>query len=91
MAAEAHAEPTAPGLAQIQDCPDCNDGIDSDGEPCLSCNATGSLIWRVCPRCGDLAFDYVNGHDETAGMRCSLGCGYHWTADDPGWLAQGTI
>jgi hypothetical protein len=88
MAAETHAQPTAPGLAQIEDCPDCNERIDPDGDPCASCNATGSQIWRACPRCGDLAFDYVNGHDETAGMRCSLSCGYHWSPVDPGWLAQ---
>jgi hypothetical protein len=91
VAAEAHAQPTAPGLARIEACTDCTSGIDLDGDPSVNCNATGSQIWRACPRCGDLAFEYINGHDENAGMSCSLGCGYHWTADDPGWLVQHSV
>jgi len=70
-------------------CPDCTGGVDPDGDRCVSCNGTGCQIWRACPQCGDLAFDYINGHDETAGMRCSLG--YHWTANNPGWLAQQAV
>jgi hypothetical protein len=91
VAPEARTETTAPGLAPIETCPDCISGVDPDGDPCVSCNGAGRQIWRACPRCGDIAFEYNNGHDETAGMRCGLGCGYHWTADDPGWLAQHAI
>ena len=28
------------------------------------------------------------GLAERDGMACRVSCGYHWTADDPGWRAQ---
>ena len=91
MTAEMHVETTTPGLASIEACADRTNGIDPDGDSCVSCNGSGSQIWRACPRCGDIAFEYINGHDENAGMRCRLGCGHLWTAVDPGWLAQQAV
>ena len=32
--------------------------------------------------------DYLNGLNDRDGMACRTSCGYTWTADDPGWLAQ---
>jgi hypothetical protein len=77
-----------PGKARITACPDGNAGVDSDGDSCLECDGTGVQIWRACPWCGDMAFEYLNGHNEAAGMRCAIGCGNEWAADDPGCLAQ---
>ena len=88
MPADIPAPLTAAGLAQIETCPDRSNGTDADGDPCDSCYSNGFQIWRACPRCGDLAFDYINGHDEADGMRCRLACGYQWTSADPGWQIQ---
>ena len=71
-----------PGRAQIARCPDCRGG------GCSDCKGTGKVLWRACPKCGDIGFDFINGRTEQDGMVCRLGCGHRWTADDPGWLAQ---
>lgn len=76
-----------PGRAVLERCPDCVNGI-AGGERCTSCEGTGIQVMRACPVCGDVAFDYVNGCDQDAGMVCRLGCGHRWTADDPAWQAQ---
>ncbi len=75
---------TPPGRAIIEKCPDCK------GRPggCRDCDGRGSILWRACPRCGDVAWDFVNGRNDEDGMACQIGCGYRWTADDPGWLLQ---
>ena len=59
--------------------------IDPD---CPECDGTGLIIYRACPRCGDLGWAYRNGRNDQAGMICQLGCGYAWTATDPGWAIQ---
>lgn len=88
MTAPSAAALTPPGRARVRTCPDCTAGIDPDGGPCQECDGTGRQLWRACPCCGDTAFEYINGHDETDGMRCTLGCGSGWAADDPGWAIQ---
>ncbi len=67
---------------------ECVAGVDRDGDACLECDATGRQLWHACPRCGDTAFEYINGHDEADGMRCTLGCGSEWAAYDLGWTIQ---
>ena len=76
---------TPPGKARITPCPECNG---QPGRPCHECHGQGTLLQRACPLCGDLAWDYINGQNEDAGMTCRLGCGYHWSAEDVGWIAQ---
>lgn len=81
-----------PGRAQITECNVCaggrRPGRCPDGS-CDDCGSTGWLIWHACPRCGDGAWHYVNGFDDTQGMRChDPRCGYQWDRDDPGWQAQ---
>lgn len=88
MTAPSMATVAPPGRAQIRTCPDCAAGVDSDGDVCLECDGTGRQLWRACPRCGDTAFDYINGRDDADGMRCTFGCGSDWAASDPGWAIQ---
>ena len=71
-----------PGKAVITTCQDCG------GAGCGHCGSTGRTLWKACPRCGDIGFDFINGRDQDQGMICRLGCGYKWSADDPRWLAQ---
>ena len=71
-----------PGKAVITTCQDCG------GAGCGHCGSTGRTLWKACPRCGDIGFDFINGRDQDQGMICRLGCGYKWAADDPRWLAQ---
>jgi hypothetical protein len=71
-----------PGRAIPETCADCQ------GRGCDYCDGRGRILYRACPRCGDVAWDLVNGRDEAAGMACRIGCGYRWAADDPGWLLQ---
>jgi len=71
-----------PGRAIPETCADCQ------GRGCDYCDGRGQILYRACPRCGDVAWDFVNGRDEAAGRVCRIGCGYQWTADDPGWLLQ---
>ena len=71
-----------PGKAVISGCKDC------DGRGCRNCGNTGKLLYRACPKCGDIGFDFINGRDERDGMVCPTGCGFKWAADDPRWLAQ---
>ncbi|MHB1430527.1 MAG: hypothetical protein ACYCVZ_00190 [Streptosporangiaceae bacterium] len=80
--AQAVTSAKPPGAAKISKCPDCQ------GAGCEDCDHTGKILWKACPRCGDTAWDYVNGYSEDAGMICRLGCGHRWTADDGEWLAQ---
>ena len=77
-----------PGRAQVEPCPDCREGRDDHGNHCTECAGAGCQIWKACPRCGDIGFDYLNGHNDTGGMHCRLGCGHQWTAQDPAWLIQ---
>ena len=79
------ADIAPPGKARVVRCPDC-EGI--AGRSCYECHGKGTLLMRACPLCGDLGWDYVNGIDDRSGMACSLGCGYHWSNDDPAWHAQ---
>lgn len=88
MTTPSTAPSAPPGRARIRTCPDCAAGVDQDGETCLECDGTGRQLWRACPSCGDTAFEYINGHDETGGMRCTLSCGSDWAANDPGWASQ---
>ena len=88
MTAQSAATVTPPGRAQIGTCPDCAAGFDSAGDTCVECDGTGRQLWRACPRCGDTAFDYINGRDDADGMRCTFGCGSDWAASDPGWAIQ---
>lgn len=74
-----------PGRAHLERCPDCRHRTDPH---CPDCEGTGLILYRVCPRCGDLGWAYRNGRNDNAGMTCQLGCGYTWTADDPGWIIQ---
>ncbi|MGO9297639.1 MAG: hypothetical protein ACLP52_27785 [Streptosporangiaceae bacterium] len=74
-----------PGRAVIENCPGCKG---TPGRDCCECNGTGKILWRACPLCGDIAWDYVNGVNDRDGMACRISCGYRWTASDPGWLAQ---
>ncbi len=76
---------TPPGKARIVLCPECR-GI--EGRACRECKGAGRMLRRACPRCGDTAWDYVNGRDDRQGMTCRISCGYRWTAEDPDWLAQ---
>jgi hypothetical protein len=71
-----------PGKGIIATCRDCA------GPGCDLCHGTGRRLWKACPRCGDIGFDFINGHDGGQGMVCRIGCGYRWSADDPRWLAQ---
>jgi len=74
---------TPPGMAMIMDCPDC------DGAGCSDCKGTGKELWRGCPECGDVGWDFVAGDQtERSGMICRLGCGARWSADDPRWVIQ---
>jgi hypothetical protein len=72
----------APGKALVTECIGCN------GRGCRDCGNTGRELMKACPKCGDVGFDFINGHSEQAGMVCRLGCGFKWAADDPRWLAQ---
>ncbi len=74
-----------PGRAHIEGCPDCR-GV--TGLRCPECRGTARIVYRACPRCGDIAWDFVNGYSDENGMACRISCGYRWTADDPAWLAQ---
>lgn len=71
-----------PGRAIVHNCPDCS------GAGCQYCDKTGKQLWRACPRCGDVAWEFVNERTEADGMVCRMGCGYRWASDDPGWLLQ---
>jgi len=71
-----------PGKAVITNCSVC------DGRGCNDCDSSGKSLWRTCPKCGDIGFDYLNGRDDSDGMVCRAGCGFKWAADDPRWLAQ---
>jgi hypothetical protein len=71
-----------PGKATITTCSAC------DGRGCNDCDGSGKALWRACPKCGDVGFDYINGVDDADGMVCRIGCGFKWAADDPRWLAQ---
>lgn len=73
--------PVPPGKATITRCHECR------GAGCYECKSTGYLIWRACPRCGDRGWHYTQGLNDREGMDC-WACSYHWTRDDPGWLAQ---
>ena len=56
---------------------------------CRHCQWKGRILWHVCPRCGNIDWRYIAGHnDDRQGMYCRLGCGAHWMPDDPDWLAQ---
>src|SRR5262245_29946079 len=79
---EALGDIPPPGKAVIAECEGCV------GRGCTRCNFTGKVVWRACPKCSDVGFDYINGRDEAAGMVCRVGCGFKWAADDPRWLAQ---
>ena len=76
---------TPPGKARIVPCPECRGEA---GRSCSECHGERVILQRACPLCGDLAWDYVNGLDDGAGMACRLGCAYRWPPDDPGWRAQ---
>lgn len=77
---------TAPASkAHIERCTDCRERIDPD---CPECQGSGLIVYRTCPRCGDLGWAYRNGRNDQAGMICQLSCGYSWTTMDPGWLVQ---
>jgi hypothetical protein len=72
-----------PGRALIEACPDCH------GARCRHCQWKGRILWHVCPRCGNIDWRYIAGHnDDRQGMYCRLGCGAQWMPDDPDWLAQ---
>jgi len=71
-----------PGRAQITQCPDCHG---SPGSDCPECDGTGKILYRACPRCGDIAWDYISDRQE---MACRISCGYTWTADAPAWRLQ---
>jgi hypothetical protein len=62
--------------------PDCKG---TPGLDCPECEGTGKIIYRTCPRCGDIAWDYINDRREMVGR---ISFGYQWTANDPGWLLQ---
>ena len=49
---------------------------------------TQANLWRVCPKCADIGFDFINGVDEAEGMVCRVSCGFKWAADDLRSLAQ---
>lgn len=74
-----------PGKAHVEPCPDCRNRIDPN---CPECDGTGLIIYKACPRCGDLGWAYNNGRNDRAGMTCQLSCGYAWGAINPGWRAQ---
>ncbi len=76
---------TPPGKAQTEACPECQGAAGLD---CYRCQGTGRILWRACPLCGDISWDCINGQDDRDGMACRISCGYRWTAQDPGWLAQ---
>lgn len=71
-----------PGKAVIEVCAACS------GRGCRNCDYAGKRLWKACPKCGDSGFDFINGHNESDGMVCRVGCGFKWAADDPRWLAQ---
>ncbi len=71
-----------PGKAVLTACDDCQ------GQGCAYCGETGQRLWKACPKCGDIGFDFINGRNETDGMVCQIACGFTWAADDPRWLAQ---
>jgi hypothetical protein len=74
-----------PGKARVIPCPECQ-GL--TGRPCYECDGQGRLLQRACPRCGDTAWDYLNGTNDRDGMACRINCGYRWTSNHPGWQAQ---
>lgn len=73
-----------PGKAQIDNCPECK-GV--PGLPCRDCGGTGKHLWRACPLCGNIGWDYLPGTNRQR-MACRIGCGFEWGTDHPGWLAQ---
>jgi RecJ-like exonuclease len=80
---------TAPGRGIVRTCRECKgEGRMPSGAECLGCDGAGKRITHACPKCGNVAFDYVNGHSEDAGMIDRLGCGHRWTAEDSAWLVQ---
>ncbi len=79
---EALGDVPSPGNAVITACDDCG------GRGCDQCGGTGKVLWKACPKCGDIGIDFINGRDETDGIVCRIGCGFKWAADDPRWLAQ---
>jgi hypothetical protein len=76
---------TPPGKARVIPCPECGGEA---GRSSYECHGKGVVLQRACPLCGDVGWDFVNGIDDRAGMACRVGCGYRWSADDPGWRAQ---
>jgi hypothetical protein len=74
-----------PGKARIIPCPECQGVL---GRSCYECDGQGRLLQRTCPQCGDTAWDYLNGTNESGGMACLINCGYRWSSDHPGWQAQ---
>ena len=77
---EAPGDVAPPGKAVITSCSTCG------GRGCKDCGGSSRVLWRACPKCGDIGFDYLNGRDEADGMVCRNGCGFRWAADDPvGW------
>ena len=74
-----------PGRARILACPECRGAA---GRSCRECRGAGVLLQRACPRCGDIAWDYINGLNDRGGMACRISCGYTWQADHPAWQAQ---
>ena len=79
------ADVTPPGKARVVPCPGCQGDA---GQSCYECRGVGTILMRACPLCGDGGWDFVNGSDDRDGMACRNGCGYRWSADDPGWSAQ---
>lgn len=74
-----------PGKAVITTCSACN------GRGCHDCGSSGKILWRVCPKCGDIGFDYLNGRDDADGMVCRVSSGFKWAAEDPRWLTQRVV
>ena len=79
---EALGDVTPPGRAIIMTCSEC------EGRGCEQCGQSGQELWRACPKCGDIGFDFINGQNDADGMACRIGCGFKWAADDPRWLVQ---
>jgi hypothetical protein len=73
-----------PGKAVVTRCGACSGaGVDGSSR-CRDCDGTGKMLYRACPRCGDIGFDKMP--DGT--FACRISCGYRWTAEDPGWVIQ---
>ncbi len=81
-----------PGKAVIRHCQACDGrghhSYQGNTYQCRDCEGRGRALWRACPNCSAIDWDFLNGRTEEGGMACRVGCGYVWRADHPAWVVQ---